>query len=70
MTVKSSGDMKISSITKTPVPLGALPARRRGREMSCGVISTAFISLNLDERSRSMGHNGEAQYSKRTKMLR
>ena len=40
-----------------------LPARRRGRAIGCGVISTALIFLNFG----SNGYNGEAQYLKRTK---
>ena len=51
--------------------LGMLPARPRRRSvstMSCGVSSR--FSSSLGEESRSNGHNGAAQHSKRTNMLR
>ena len=44
--------------------------RRSAKVIRCWVLSTTLIFLNLGERSWSNGHSGEAQYSKRTKMLR
>ena len=43
--------------------------RRRRRIIKCGVNSSSF-SASLGEGSRSNRQNGEAQYSKQTKMLR
>ena len=59
----------VHDLLQSGSPQGALTACRRCRRVmliSCGAIGTSI----LGEGSRSNGHNGEAHYPKRTKMMR